>query len=92
MLRPPHREAGLGAVRIEVRGRRGPATDVAVLGAIDRPAVAAGAIAALAAAAVARGEVAAGARGLGDAVSSVPFLAELARRGVKAATFVGAGA
>lgn len=89
MLRPPHRETGLGALRVEVRGRRGASTDVTVLGAIDRPAVAAGAVAALAAVAVGRGEVAAGARGLAGAVEPVPFLAELARRGVKAAAFVG---
>lgn len=89
MLRPPHRETGLGAIRVEVRGRRGAARDVTVLGAIDRPAVAAGAVAALAAIAAARGEVSAGARGLGSAVETVPFLTELARRGVKAAAFVG---
>ena len=89
MLRPPHRETGLGALRVEVRGRRGAGRDVVVLGAIDRPAVAAGAVAALAAVAVARGEVAAGARGLAGSVEPVPFLAELARRGIKAAAFVG---
>lgn len=89
MLRPPHRETGLGAIRVEVRGRRGSGRDVTVLGAIDRPAVAAGAVAALAALAVGRGEVAPGARGLAGAVEPVPFLAELARRGVKAAAFVG---
>lgn len=91
MLRPPPRESGMGAIRVEVRGRRGAARDVTVLGAIDRPAVAGGAVAALAAVAVARGEVAAGARGLAGAVEPVPFLAELARRGVKAAAFVGDG-
>jgi hypothetical protein len=91
MLRPPHPEAGLGAIRVEVRGRRGVARDVTVLGAIDRPAVAAGAVAALAAVAVGRGEVRPGARGLAGAVEPVPFLAELARRGVKAAAFVGDG-
>ena len=89
MLRPPHRETGLGAIRVEVRGRRGTGRDVTVLGAIDRPSVAAGAVAALAALAVARGEVSPGARGLAGAVEPVPFLAELARRGVKAAAFVG---
>jgi hypothetical protein len=89
MLRPPHRDAGLGAVRVEVRGRRGTARDVAVLGAIDRPAVAAGAVAALAALQVAGGSVPAGASGLGSAVETVPFLGELARRGVKAAVFTG---
>ena len=84
-----HRESGMGAIRVEVRGRRGAGRDVTVLGAIDRPAVAAGAVAALAALAVGRGEVPAGARGLAGAVEPVPFLGELARRGVKAATFVG---
>ncbi|MGI8759545.1 MAG: Gfo/Idh/MocA family oxidoreductase, partial [Acidimicrobiales bacterium] len=47
MLRRPHPEGKLGAVRVEVRGRRGAALDAAVLGAIDRPAVAAGAVAAV---------------------------------------------
>jgi saccharopine dehydrogenase-like NADP-dependent oxidoreductase len=89
MLRPPHRETGLGAIRVEVRGRRGATRDVTVLGAIDRPAVAAGAVAALAAIAVARREVPPGAQGLGVGVETVPFLAELAARGVKAAAFVG---
>jgi saccharopine dehydrogenase-like NADP-dependent oxidoreductase len=91
MLRPPHREAGLGAIRVEVRGRRGAARDVVVLGAIDRPAVAAGAVAALAALAVARGQVPPGVGSLARGVEPVPFLAELARRGVKAAAFVGNG-
>jgi saccharopine dehydrogenase-like NADP-dependent oxidoreductase len=91
MLRPPHRETGLGAIRVEVRGRRGAARDVQVLGAIDRPAIAAGAIAALAAVAAARGEVPPGVGGLARGIAPVPFLAELARRGVKAAAFVGDG-
>ena len=83
MLRPPHREGQVGAIRVEVRGRRGAARDVAVLGAIDRPAVAAGVVAAVTAVAAAQGRlVRPGAAGL----------AELARRGVKAATFEGAGA
>jgi saccharopine dehydrogenase-like NADP-dependent oxidoreductase len=89
MLRPPHRDGGMGAIRIEVRGSRGTVRDVTVLGAIDRPAVAAGAVAALAALAVARGECRPGASGLAGAVEPVPFLGELARRGVKAAAFVG---
>ncbi len=49
MMRPPHPEGGPGAVRVEVRGRRGASRDVTVLGSMDRPAVAAGAVAALAA-------------------------------------------
>ena len=90
MLRRPHPEGGLGAVRVEVRGRRGPARDVVVLGAMDRPGVAAGAVAAVAAARAASGGLSrVGAAGLGELVEPVPFLAELARRGVKAAVFEG---
>ena len=91
MLRPPHPEGGPGAVRVEVRGRRGTVRDVTVLGAMDRPALAAGATAALAATWVAEGRIpTTGATGLAGAVEPLPFLAELARRGVKAAAFEGA--
>ncbi len=91
MLRPPHPEGGVGAIRVEVRGQRGHGRDVAVLGAMDRPAVAAGAVAAVAALWVGDGRVARpGASGLASLVEPVPFLAELARRGVKAAAFEGA--
>src|SRR3546814_1708122 len=47
MLRKPHPEGLVGAVRVEVRGRRDGVQDVNVLGAPDRPAVASGAVAAL---------------------------------------------
>jgi hypothetical protein len=88
MLWPTHPEGGPGAIRVEVRGRRGTGRDVVVYGVIDRPAVAAGAVAATAALAVARGEVSrVGAGGLAELVEPVPFLAELKRRGVRAAAF-----
>jgi hypothetical protein len=64
---------------------------VTVLGAIDRPGVAAGAVAALAAVAAARGQVRPGVGSLARGVEPIPFLGELARRGVKAAAFVGDG-
>jgi saccharopine dehydrogenase-like NADP-dependent oxidoreductase len=89
MLRRPHPEGLVGAVRVEVRGRRGEARDVRVLGALDRPAVAAGAVAALAARAAARGELAPGAAGLANVADPVHWLAELARIGIKAAVFEG---
>lgn len=89
MLRKPHPEGAVGAVRVEVRGHRGSTADVTVLGAIDRPAVAAGAVAALSAIRAAEGAFAPGAAGLAGLVEPVPFLAELARRGVKAAVFQG---
>lgn len=90
MLRKPHPEGTIGAVRAEVRGRRGTARDATVLGAIDRPGVAAGTVAAVAAlwAVEARLERL-GAGGLAELVAPVPFLGELARRGVKAAVFDG---
>ena len=93
MLRRPHPEGGVGAVRVEVRGRRGGGRDVTVLGAMDRPGVAAGAVAALAAAWIGEGQLGGpGASGLAPRVAAAPFLSELARRGVKAASFVGADA
>lgn len=94
MLRPPHPEGLVGAARVEVRGRRGSARDARVLGALDRPAAAAGAVAALAAAWAVNGDLARpGAAGLAELVGEpVPFLAELARRGVRAAVFEGSGA
>ncbi len=60
---------------------------------MDRPAVAAGAVAALAT--IAAGDRAlrrTGAGGLAEMVEPIPFLTELARRGVKAAVFEGAAA
>lgn len=91
MLRKPHPEGTLGAVRVEVRGRRGPGRDATVLGALDRPGVAAGTVAALTALAVVRGDaVRSGAAGLGELLEPVPLLTELARRGVRCAVFEGA--
>jgi saccharopine dehydrogenase-like NADP-dependent oxidoreductase len=94
MMRPPHPEGMLGAVRVEVRGRRGPGRDAVVFGAIDRPALAAGAVAAVAAAWAAEGRLTrSGAAGLAELVDEpVPFLRELARRGVRAAVFEGSSA
>jgi hypothetical protein len=91
MLRPPHPEGVLGAVRVEVRGRRGPAHDAQVLGALDRPAVAAGTVAAVSALWMATGGLSRpGSGGLAELVTEpVPFLRELSRRGVKAAVFEG---
>ncbi len=90
MLRPPHPEGTVGAIRVEVRGRRGRAREVAVLGAVDRPAVSAGTVAALAAVWAAEQRLGSpGAAGLATLATPVPFLAELARRGVRGAVFEG---
>jgi saccharopine dehydrogenase-like NADP-dependent oxidoreductase len=90
MLRKPHPEGTIGAVRVELRGRRDGARDVAVLGVMDRPGVAAGCVAAVSAIWAGRGDVRrTGAAGLAEMVEPLPFLAELARRGVRAAVFDG---
>jgi hypothetical protein len=93
MLRRPHPEGSLGGVRVEVRGRQGQTTGDRVLGAVDRPAVAAGAVLALAARWAVDGRlIRTGAGGLASLADPGPFLAALAERGVKAAIFEGAGA
>jgi hypothetical protein len=96
-LRPSLRrrpaDGGIGAFRVEIRGRRDGAQHVEVYGAVERPAVAAGTVAAVACVAAAAGRLErAGAGGLGELAEPVPLLAELARRGVKAAVFEGADA
>lgn len=88
MLRPPHQDGGPGAIRVEVRGVVGDASSVAVVGAMDRPAVAAGAVAALTAVAVGTGSARRhGAGGLGELFQPLPLLEQLAVRGVRCARF-----
>jgi hypothetical protein len=90
-------DTGWGAARVEVWGWRGQERATVVYGVIERTAVAAGTVLAVTAARLAgllpavtlRVDPAVGARGLGALVEPAPFLAELARRGVKAATFEG---
>jgi len=89
MMRRPHHDGGPGAVHVEVRGRRGSETGVAVYGAMDHPSVAAATVAATAVRWIVAGRVPAGAHGLAVLDDSAAFLAELARRGVKAAVFEG---
>jgi saccharopine dehydrogenase-like NADP-dependent oxidoreductase len=89
MLRRPHPEGRIGAVRVEVRGRRDGATVIEVAGAIDRPAVAAGAVAGLAARRAVAGSLPAGVHGLSSVADTTGFLADLATLGVRAAVFVG---
>jgi hypothetical protein len=77
----------IGALRVELRGHVGQAVEVRVLGAVDRPSVAAGAVAAQAARWADAGRLErVGAGGLADLVGdTIGFLGELAERGVKAA-------
>ena len=89
MLRRPHPEGLVGAVRVEVRGRLDGAHQVVVLGALDRPAVASGAVVALAGRLAGRGELAPGAAGLATVADPVPMLTALADIGIKAAIFDG---
>jgi saccharopine dehydrogenase-like NADP-dependent oxidoreductase len=90
MLRPPHPEGLLGGVRVEVRGFSDGRALTNVVGAVDRPAIAAGTLAALVAVAAVRGEISPGAGGLA-ALAAAPgeLLARLAARGVKVAAFEG---
>jgi len=90
-------DEGWGSTRVEVWGWRGQARESMVYGLIDRTAIAAGTVLAVTAARLAgiapglaaRSGPASGAHGLAALVEPVPFLAELARRGVKAAVFEG---
>lgn len=88
MLRRPHPEAGIGGVRVEVIGRGPDGITSTILGAMDRPGIAGGAVAAVTAVEIGSGRaLRTGAAGLAELVEPKPFLRELARRGVKAARF-----
>lgn len=90
MLWPTDPEGGPGAIRVEVRGRRGSARDTTVFGVMDRAAVATAAVAALAAIWASENRLSRlGAAGLSQMVEPIPFLTELAARGVRAAVFEG---
>ena len=89
MLRPPHAEGGIGAIRVELRGRVGVERRVSVYGAIERPAVAAGAVAAAATMHVLADDLVTGARGLAGHADTVGLLTTLADRGVKPVRFEG---
>ncbi len=90
MLRKPHAEAGAGAIRVELRGLRNGRFEVVVMGCIDRPSVASATVLAVAVDHVVSGRNAGpGAGGLATLMEPIPFLAELARRGVKCARFEG---
>ena len=90
MLSPPHTEGGTGAIRVEVRGRRDGTSDVVVLGATERPAVAAATVAATTAEWLLAGRHRVrGMAGLGEMVEPVAFLHDLADRGLEAQAFEG---
>ena len=92
MLTPTHAEGGTGAVRVELRGRRGSARETLVLGATERPAVGAAAVVAIATEWVLSGKVAGrGMSGLAEVDDPVGFLGELAKRGLVVEIFEGDG-
>ena len=89
MLSPPHPEGGIGAVRVEVRGRQGSERKVVVLGSCARPASAAATVAASVALHVAAGGIEPGARGLAAIERSRTLLASLAAQGLRPSRFEG---
>jgi hypothetical protein len=90
MLRAPHAEAGPGAVRVELRGRRQGISDSVIFGCMDRPSVAAGAVLAVATGSIVSGTIRrTGAGGLAEMMHPAAALLELAARGVKCARFDG---
>jgi len=77
----------IGGIRVEAVGHVGDDEAMIVYAVVDRPAVAAGATAAVVALHLAATDPAPGVRSVGELGDPLPLLRELARRGVKAATF-----
>jgi len=92
MLRSPHPEGLVGALRVEMRGWIGARTDTRILGAATAPAVVAATVSATTARWIATGRIGQpGASGLAELVSEPgAFLHELADAGVTLSAFQGA--
>jgi hypothetical protein len=93
MLRPPHPEGTVGALRVDVRGRQRQLPVECLLGATGRPAALAGMVAAQAAVWAGSGRLARpGVGGLAELVAEPgAFVRELVRRGVRVERFEGTG-
>jgi hypothetical protein len=89
MLRAPHPEGRVGAVRVELRGRRHGTHEVTVVGASEAPAVGAAAVASTAAAWTVAGRFPPGAAGLAALAEPRAFLVDLLDRGVRVFSFDG---
>ncbi len=90
MLRPPHRDGGPGAVRVEVRGRvEDGGVETLVYGVMYHPSVAAATVAAVVAIRAGRCEGPVGAHGLVEWNDPGSLLKDLYARGVKVAAFSG---
>ncbi len=91
MLRRPHPEGLLGAIRVELRGVSQGAQLEVVLGCAERPAVAGGAVAATAAALLIDSDnMESGARGLAEWFDPLETLRLLRDRGLRPEIFAGA--
>ncbi len=84
---PRTNEADPGAVVVEVHGTVGGVVESLVYAVLDRPATATAALVATMAPLLLDGSIVPGAHGVAEATDPLPVLKELARRGVKAATF-----
>lgn len=89
MMRRPHPEGGVGAVRVELRGWRNTGRHVVVLGAVARPAQGAAAVAASTALHLLANRAEPGAGGLAAAVEPEGLLREIAARGLRPCRFEG---
>lgn len=89
VLLPPPEDGDVGAIRVELRGSAQGERKTVVYGLLDRPSVAASATAAVVGLWLARGGSPAGAHGLAGLGGELEMLQELARRGVRAASFEG---
>jgi saccharopine dehydrogenase-like NADP-dependent oxidoreductase len=90
MLRPPHPEGTVGAVRVEIRGEKSGLPQSVLVGASGRPAVLAGTVAATAAQRAVGGALRPGAGGLATVcLNPGDMLAELVQRGLRLFSFDG---
>ena len=89
MLAPPHADGGLGALRVEVRGRRANAVETVILGVLDHPSVVTGTLTAVVADEILSGRVQPGAAGLASWPDPDRILGLLWPRGVRVARFEG---
>lgn len=91
MLAPPHKEGGVGGLRVEVRGTREGARHVEVVGVAEKVALVAGAVAARSALALVRTDVSPGVHSLGqDGLPNADILDGVLAAGVTLHQFVGA--
>jgi hypothetical protein len=88
MLSPPHAEGVIGAIRVEVRGRRGSARVTDVLGVAERPAVATAAVASAVAIVRGRGPTRPGVHAVGS-IGSIELLDDVVEAGIRIHRFAG---